>query len=230
MLLLVVHCCASIFATHNHFKKFAATQVFNEQVPRHELGEGNAGLVVIRNGTVRVHWLRGKDNHWRFACIKSAVEWAKSLSFPDTAFIVNIDDFPICKDKRCPLPVFTNYKKWRNNKNLETNEVLFPVSGCVASRVTPGPVATCMHVSLLGSSSLTHTHVLAHSPSMLLPLRNNTRTHVLTHKSAQPLTIPFIQVFNHHYEDLYMFPWHKKRGKAMMRASQQGCMPANSSR
>lgn len=105
-----------------------APQVFNEQVPRHELGEGNAGLVVIRNGTVRVHWLRGKDNHWRFACIKSAVESARSLHFPDTAFIVNIDDFPICKDKRCPLPVFTNYKKWRNGRNLETNEVLFPVS------------------------------------------------------------------------------------------------------
>lgn len=103
-------------------------QVFNEQVPRHELGEGNAGLVVIRNGTVRVHWLRGKDNHWRFACIKSAVESARSLNFPDTAFIVNIDDFPICKAGRCPLPVFTNYKKWRGGRNLETNEVLFPVS------------------------------------------------------------------------------------------------------
>jgi len=105
-----------------------SSQVFNEQVPRHELGEGNAGLVVIRNGSVRVHWLRGKDNHWRFACIKSAVESARSLKFPDTAFIVNIDDFPICKEKRCPLPVFTNYKKWRGGKNLETNEVLFPVS------------------------------------------------------------------------------------------------------
>jgi hypothetical protein len=31
-----------------------------------------------------VHWLRGKDNHWRFACIKSAVESARSLNFPDT--------------------------------------------------------------------------------------------------------------------------------------------------
>jgi hypothetical protein len=37
-------------------------------------------------------------------------------------------------------------------------------------------------------------------------------------------------VFNHHYEDLYVYPWEKKRPKAMMRASQQGCMPANSSR
>jgi hypothetical protein len=27
-----------------------------------------------------------------------------------------------------------------------------------------------------------------------------------------------------------MFPWKQKRAKAMMRASQQGCMPANSSR
>lgn len=39
-----------------------------------------------------------------------------------------------------------------------------------------------------------------------------------------------VQVFNHHYEDLYMFPWERKRPKALMRASQQGCMPANSSR
>jgi hypothetical protein len=38
------------------------------------------------------------------------------------------------------------------------------------------------------------------------------------------------QVFNHHYEDLYFFPWERKRPKAFMRASQQGCMPANSSR
>jgi hypothetical protein len=76
---------------------------------------------------LQVHWLRGADNHWRFACIKAAVESARSLKFPDTAFIVNIDDFPICKEGRCPLPVFTNYKKWRNGKNLDTNEVLFPV-------------------------------------------------------------------------------------------------------
>lgn len=76
----------------------------------------------------QVHWLRGADNHWRFACIKAAVESARSLNFPDSAFIVNIDDFPICQEGRCPLPVFTNYKKWRNGQNLDTNEVLFPVS------------------------------------------------------------------------------------------------------
>lgn len=29
-------------------------QTFNENVPKHELGEGNAGLVVVRNGTVQV--------------------------------------------------------------------------------------------------------------------------------------------------------------------------------
>lgn len=124
--------CIPLFIGPRLFVAFLtpSSQVFNEQVPRHELGEGNAGLVVIRNGSVRVHWLRGKDNHWRFACIKSAVESARSLKFPDTAFIVNIDDFPICKENRCPLPVFTNYKKWRSGKNLETNEVLFPVSFC----------------------------------------------------------------------------------------------------
>jgi hypothetical protein len=38
------------------------------------------------------------------------------------------------------------------------------------------------------------------------------------------------QVMNHHYDDLYSFPWHKKRAAAFMRASQQGCMPLNSSR
>ncbi|KAF6255964.1 hypothetical protein COO60DRAFT_1461903, partial [Scenedesmus sp. NREL 46B-D3] len=114
-------------------------------------------------GQPLVHWLRGADNHWRFACIKAAVESARSLKFPDSAFIVNIDDFPICREGRCPLPVFTNYKKWRDGGNLDTNEVLFPV-------------------------------------------------------------------FNHHYEDLYVFPWERKRPKAFMRASQQGCMPANSSR
>jgi len=40
----------------------------------------------------------------------------------------------------------------------------------------------------------------------------------------------YSQVFNHHYEDLYTFPWERKRPKAFMRASQQGCMPVNSSR
>lgn len=30
-----------------------------------------------------------------------------------------------------------------------------------------------------------------------------------------------VQVFNHHYEDLYVFPWERKRPKAFMRASQQ---------
>jgi hypothetical protein len=38
---------------------------FNKTVPRHPLGEGNAALVIVRNGTAKVHWLRGKDNHWR---------------------------------------------------------------------------------------------------------------------------------------------------------------------
>jgi hypothetical protein len=37
-------------------------------------------------------------------------------------------------------------------------------------------------------------------------------------------------VFNHHYEDLYSFPWDRKRPKAFMRASQQGCMESNSTR
>ena len=37
-------------------------------------------------------------------------------------------------------------------------------------------------------------------------------------------------MFNHHYEDLYSFPWDRKRSKAFMRASQQGCMAPNSTR
>ena len=37
-------------------------------------------------------------------------------------------------------------------------------------------------------------------------------------------------MFNHHYEDLYFFPWERKRPKAFMRASQQGCMEPNSTR
>ena len=41
---------------------------FNDDVPRHPLGEGNAALVVVQNGTVRVNWLRGQDNHWRVSC------------------------------------------------------------------------------------------------------------------------------------------------------------------
>ncbi|KAI8473689.1 MAG: glycosyl transferase family 90-domain-containing protein [Monoraphidium minutum] len=137
---------------------------FDKTVPRHEQGEGNAALVIVRNGTVKVQWLRGKDNHWRMACIEAAINGAKSLRFPDSAFVVNIDDFPVCAAGRCPLPVFTMYKKWgRKRGNIETNEVLMPV-------------------------------------------------------------------FNHHYEDLYTFPWDRKRPKAFMRASQQGCMAPNSTR
>lgn len=37
-------------------------------------------------------------------------------------------------------------------------------------------------------------------------------------------------MFNHHYEDMYFFPWDRKRPKAFMRASQQGCMEPNSTR
>jgi hypothetical protein len=32
-------------------------QTFNEAVPKHELGEGNAGLVVVRNGSVQVRFV-----------------------------------------------------------------------------------------------------------------------------------------------------------------------------
>jgi hypothetical protein len=64
------------------------------------------------------------------ACIQAAINGAKSLRFPDSAFIVNIDDFPVCTVGRCPLPVFTMYKKWDASRggNFETNEVLMPVS------------------------------------------------------------------------------------------------------
>lgn len=61
------------------------------------------------------------------ACITAAINGAKSLRFPNSAFIVNIDDFPVCTEGLCPLPVFTMYKKWRGG-NIETNEVLMPVS------------------------------------------------------------------------------------------------------
>ncbi|KIZ00350.1 KDEL motif-containing protein 2 Flags:Precursor [Monoraphidium neglectum] len=140
-------------------------QQFAEFVLRfNKTGEGNAALVVVRGGAVKVIWLRGRDNHWRMACIEAAINGAKSLRFPDSAFIVNIDDFPICTQGLCPLPVFTMYKKWHPKKgNIDTNEVLMPV-------------------------------------------------------------------FNHHYEDLYSFPWDRKRPKAFMRASQQGCMEPNSTR
>jgi hypothetical protein len=47
----------------------------------------NAMQCTMPTYTLQVHWLRGKDNHWRFACIKSAVESARALNFPDTAFI-----------------------------------------------------------------------------------------------------------------------------------------------
>jgi hypothetical protein len=29
------------------------------------LGEGNVALVVVRNGSVTPHWVRGKDAHYR---------------------------------------------------------------------------------------------------------------------------------------------------------------------
>jgi hypothetical protein len=65
------------------------------------------------------------------ACITAALNGAKALRFPDSALIVNIDDFPVCagRDAQCPLPVFTMYKKWdaARGGNIETNEVLMPV-------------------------------------------------------------------------------------------------------
>jgi hypothetical protein len=38
---------------------------FNFAVPAHPLGEGNVALVVVRNGSVSTHWVRGKDAHYR---------------------------------------------------------------------------------------------------------------------------------------------------------------------
>ena len=63
------------------------------------------------------------------ACITAAIDGAKALRFPDSAFVVSIDDFPVCRPGLCPLPVFAMYKKWDATKggNVETNEVLMPV-------------------------------------------------------------------------------------------------------
>lgn len=55
---------------------------------------------------------------------------------------------------------------------------------------------------------------------------NRPATHTKTAYSRPPPR----QVFNHHYEDMYFFPWERKRSKAFMRASQQGCMEPNSTR
>jgi hypothetical protein len=57
---------------------------FNATVPRHDLGEGNAALVIVRDGAVKVQWLRGKDNHWRvsrgFGWAGWVVRWLRAAS------------------------------------------------------------------------------------------------------------------------------------------------------
>ena len=74
------------------------------------------------------------------ACIEAAINGAKSLRFPNSAFILNIDDFPICTEGLCPMPVFTMYKKWHPKKgNIMTNEVLMPVSRARRARAGGRP-------------------------------------------------------------------------------------------
>jgi hypothetical protein len=265
------------------FEDFVAR--FDATVPRHPLGEGNAALVVVRGGAVAAHWLRGRDNHFRFACLKAAVESARSLRLPDTAFILNIDDFPVCRvdggawpaeasegvsgvdeggagagegeadaaallllaaggegEKGggggggarelaasssssssssaaatpgaptglplCPFPVLTNYKRWDPSKVFR--EGLLAAAGGVGGGAGGTGAA--------GSSS-NATAAAAESAAAAAAFGPSFETNEV-----------LLPVLNHHYEDAYFFPWSQKREKALMRASQQGCMPANSSR
>lgn len=124
------------------------------------------------------------------ACITAAINGAKSLRFPDSAFIVNIDDFPVCTEGLCPLPVFTMYKKWRGG-NIETNEVLMPVSKVHDAMCTA-------HCWISRNCRLLHSCTPPLNPP-ITHTRHNTRS----------------QVFNHHYEDMYFFPWDRRRPKAI---------------
>jgi hypothetical protein len=89
---------------------------------------------------VTLHWLRGEDEFYRAACVAKAIHKAvkSGLQFPNTAFVLNIDDQPLCFKGMCPLPMFGFFKRWRDGEALDTNEVLIPVGGWTKRRFNTG--------------------------------------------------------------------------------------------
>lgn len=181
------------------FEDFVAR--FDATVPRHPLGEGNAALVVFRNGSVSAHWLRGRDNHFRFACLKAAAESARALKFPDTAFLLNIDDFPVCR---------VDGGGWPPEASAGVSGLEGGIFGAGKSSQPPSPPTG--------------------KPLCPFPVLTNYKRWDASKNGSFETNEVLLPVLNHHYEDAYFFPWKDKRPKALMRASQQGCMPANSSR
>jgi hypothetical protein len=194
------------------FEAFVAR--FDASVPRHPLGEGNAALVVLRNGSVSAHWLRGRDNHFRFACLKAAVESARALRFPDTAFLLNIDDFPVCRVDGGAWP---------------TEEGGGGAGGGGGGAAAGGGGGGGGG----GGNGTAPAAALVQPPRPPLcpfPVLTNYKRWDAAGGGSYETNEVLLPVLNHHYEDAYFFPWAQKRPKALMRASQQGCMPANSSR
>jgi hypothetical protein len=185
------------------FEDFVAR--FDAAVPRHPLGEGNAALVVFRNGSVSAHWLRGRDNHFRFACLKAAAESARALKFPDTAFLLNIDDFPVCRVDGGSWPPEAS----AGVSGLEGGGGAFGGNGGKSPQPASPPTG---------------------KPLCPFPVLTNYKRWDAARNGSFETNEVLLPVLNHHYEDAYFFPWKEKRPKALMRASQQGCMPANSSR
>lgn len=210
------------------FEDFVAR--FDATVPRHPLGEGNAALVVVRGGAVSAHWLRGRDNHFRFACLKAAAESARSLQLPDTAFILNIDDFPVCRVDGGAWPAEAS----SGVSGLERGEATAAdaASSSSSSSAVPGAPTgrpLCPFPVLTNYKRWDSSKVKAGGGFGGGGQGGNSTTTTASSPSFETNEV-LLPVLNHHYEDAYFFPWRQKREKALMRASQQGCMPANSSR
>jgi hypothetical protein len=204
------------------FEDFVAG--FDLSVPRHPLGEGNAALVVFRRGGVSAFWLRGRDNHFRFACLKAAVESARSLNFPDTAFLLNIDDFPVCR---------VDGGAWPREASDGVSGMDGQGGGGAGRRgggAATGGGGNDGKSNGAGKSNNGTTAAPTGRPLCPFPVLTNYKRWNSSLGGSYETNEVLLPVLNHHYEDAYFFPWAEKREKALMRASQQGCMPANSSR
>lgn len=92
------------------------------------------GLFVVHNHNVYWSWIQPsnipeKQGYWRLPTTAHAIK-AVAAELPNTMFVINFHDHPMCKPGACPMPVFSSYKSWYpshpNNLKMCHEDVLIP--------------------------------------------------------------------------------------------------------
>lgn len=171
-------------------------------------------LVAIRNNSVS-WWAYPGARSWCSSRVQRTKEELErhirshGLQFPDTVFVMNGYDKPLCPAGMCAAPVFSFGKCWDPAPGD---------AGCYPDAAKGSPAASSVQEL---QTNTTMAGVAAGSAAM------STASKRKRHSPYDDLLLP---VLNHPFDQLVSYPWALKTNKAFMRAGLYAAMAANCSR